>query len=185
MADDTAQSALYRKRKVFEEVNVHPADYFAAVDDASLIGESALLLGRLVDAVGDEGSEGSIHLLRCQVTYLKSKVDEQCTINDRLRNMIEDLFQASEMRRLKRTADENAQAKAAAESNQKLMLLKNDVEEKEKELAAANEEATFLVGEIINLQKIISAKDRQLEELGELMAAKDQSMLTMKEQVRR
>ena len=89
------------------------------------------------------------------------------------------------MRRLKRTADENAQAKAAAESNQKLMLLKNDVEEKEKELAEANEEASFLVGEIINLQKIISAKDRQLEELGELMAAKDQSTLTMKEQVRR
>ena len=82
MADDTAQRALYRKRKVLEEVDVHPADYFAVADDASLIGESALLLGRLVDAVGDEGSEGSIHLLRCQVTYLKSKVDDQCTIND-------------------------------------------------------------------------------------------------------
>jgi hypothetical protein len=47
------------------------------------------------------------------------------------------------------------------------------VEEKQKELAAANGEASFLVNEVINLQNIVSAKDRQLEELQETVLVQD------------
>ena len=170
MDDDALQSALNRKRKTIDAVDIEPVDPLAVCGDDLFIGNSALLLGRLVDAVG--GGD-STHALRCQVSYLRSKLDTQHVINDRRRKLIEDLFQASETRRLRKIADQNVQAKDEAESKKKLMFLNLDVKEKEKELAAANEEASFLANEVINLQNVVLAKDRQLEDLREMVLVQD------------
>jgi len=166
--DDAAQSALNRKRRELEEIYIEPADHLVE-NSASFMGYSAVLLGGLLDAVCDDGSEGGVHALRCQVAYLQRKVNLQYTTQQRYRNMIEDLFEAVEMR----NADQTVQAKATAKSKQKLMSLNKDVEEKQKELAAANDEASFFVNEVINLQNIMSAKDRQLEELQEMVLVQD------------
>ena len=176
MGDDAPpQGALNRKRKTFDEVDIEPFDALAVGGDDLFVGDSALLLGRLVDVVGvgGVGTNSSTHALRCQVSYLRSKLDTQHVINDRLRSMIEDLFQASETRRLRKIADQNVQAKAEAESKKKLMFLNQDVKEKQKELAAANEEASFLANEVINLQNVVLAKDRQLEDLREMVLVQD------------
>ena len=169
--DDAAQNALNRKRQELEGKCIEPADHLVE-NGASLLCDSAVLLGGLVDAICDGGSEGSVHALRCQVAYLRWKVNAQYFTNERLRSMIEDLFEAVEMR----NADQTVQAKATAKSKQKLMSLEEDVEEKQKELAAANDEASFLVNEVINLQNIVSAKDRQLEELQETVLVQDRIM---------
>ena len=169
MADNEATpSALNRKRQELEEKHIEPADHLVE-NGASLLCDSTVLLGGLVDAVCDGGSEGSVHALRCQVAYLRWKVNAQHTTHERLRSMIEDLLEAVEMR----IAEQTVQAKASAKSKQKLMSLKEDVEEKQKELAAANDEASFLVNEVINLQNIVSVKDRQLEELQEAVLVQD------------
>ena len=78
---------------------VEPADHLVE-NGASLLGDSAVLLGGLVDAVCDGGREGSVHALRCQVAYLRWKVNAQHATHERLRSMIEDLFEAAEMREL-------------------------------------------------------------------------------------
>ena len=96
--DDAAQSALNQKRQELEEI-VEPADHLVE-HGASLLGDSAVLLGGLVDAVCDGGREGSVHALRRQVAYLRWKVNAQHATHERLRSMIEDLFEAAEMREL-------------------------------------------------------------------------------------
>ena len=96
--DDAAQSALNKKRQELEEI-VEPADHLVE-NGASLLGDSAVLLGGLVDAVCDGGREGSVHALRCQAAYLRWKVNAQHATHERLRSMIEDLFEAAEMREL-------------------------------------------------------------------------------------
>ena len=94
--DDAAQSALNQKRQELEEI-VEPADHLVE-NGASLLGDSAVLLGGLVDAVWR--TRGSVHALRRQVAYLRWKVNAQHATHERLRSMIEDLFEAAEMREL-------------------------------------------------------------------------------------
>ena len=166
--DDAAPSALNQKVQELEEKHIEPADHLVE-NGASLLCDSAVLLGGLVDAVCDGGSEGSVHAMRCQVAYLRWKVNAQHATHERLRSMIEDLFEAAEMR----AAHQTVQAKAAAESKQKWISLNKDMEEKQRELAAANDEASFFVNEVINLQNIVLGKDRQLEELQETVLVQD------------
>ena len=166
--DDAAPSALNQKIQELEEKHIEPADHLVE-NGASLLCDSAVLLGGLVDAVCDGGSEGSVHAMRCQVAYLRWKVNAQHATHERLRSMIEDLFEAAEMR----AAHQTVQAKAAAESKQKWISLNKDMEEKQRELAAANDEASFFVNEVINLQNIVLGKDRQLEELQETVLVQD------------
>lgn len=61
---------------------VDPADHLVE-NGASFMGYSAVLLGGLVDAVCDDGSEGGVHALRCQVAYLQRKVNAQASKHDR------------------------------------------------------------------------------------------------------
>ena len=166
--DDAAPNALNQKIQELEEKHIEPADHLVE-NGASLLCDSAVLLGGLVDAVCDGGSEGSVHAMRCQVAYLRWKVNAQHATHERLRSMIEDLFEAAEMR----AAHQTVQAKAAAESKQKWISLNKDMEEKQRELAAANDEASFFVNEVINLQNIVLGKDRQLEELQETVLVQD------------